>query len=61
MSDPKSDSDAGAPESRPEKEYQDPHYHDEEPELDEGGSHRPRWPGKRKPNRLRLPKRHYED
>ena len=61
MNDPATESDAEA--SRPwhEKEYQDPHYHDEEPELaqDQGG--RPRWPGKRRTNRPRLPKRRYED
>jgi hypothetical protein len=61
MNDPSTESDAEAPRPRHETEYQDPHYHDEEPELDQDGGKRTRWPGMRKGNRPRLPKRRYED
>jgi hypothetical protein len=48
-----------------EHEYQDPHYHDEEPEItnDEQASHSHRgFPHKKKPNRRPPPKRrYYED
>ncbi|HYT89720.1 MAG TPA: hypothetical protein VEL76_13515 [Gemmataceae bacterium] len=46
------------------REYEDPHFHDEEPEIqqDEGGPRPNRPPGKRKPNRKPPPpRRHYED
>jgi hypothetical protein len=52
------------PRPRPDKEYEDPHYHDEELDIqaDDGPRHS-RPPAQKKPTRRLppLPRRHYED
>ena len=46
-----------------EREYQDPHYHDEEPDIqnDEPPRHDRQAAPRRKPARFPQPKRHFED
>ena len=48
---------------RTNREYEDPHYHDEEPDVQSDDSPRlGKPPGKKKPPRKPLPpRRHYED
>jgi hypothetical protein len=56
--------DPQAPRSRIEKEYEDPHYHDDEGDVvpaDDVTPHGPRPPLKRTPARKLPPRRHYEE
>ena len=63
MSDPTTNSGEPIPQRR-YKEYEDPHYHDEDAEIaatDEPEQRTSRNPGRRKTNRRPPPRRHYED
>jgi hypothetical protein len=61
MNNPASDSDSDIPRPQHGREYEDPHYHDEEPELSQDDRERRRWPGKRNPARPRLSKRRHQE
>jgi hypothetical protein len=60
-----SDSPAKPPNPRPrhDREYEDPHYHDEDLEVqhDEGKAPAPSGLGRKKPARLLPPRRRYEE
>jgi hypothetical protein len=59
MSDPTNDPEL--PQHRRHDESEDPHYHDEDSEIQNADRERWRWPLKRKDNRRWPPRRHYED
>jgi hypothetical protein len=50
-----------APRSRHQPDYEDPHYHDEEPDVPADDTAAPRLSAKKKPGRMPRPRSRFEE